>query len=85
MSTMKMNNWISAIAALVLAYAAGADWRGEMPGNVAALRPNERTASVYHSYEFEPIADDRIAADLRFGHDSGLWLGFWNWRGRATA
>ncbi len=54
---MKMNNWISAIAALVLAYAAGADWRGEMPGNVAALRPNERTASVYHSYEFEPIAD----------------------------
>ncbi len=54
---MKMNNWISAIAALVLAYAAGADWRGEMPGSVAALRPNERTASVYHSYEFEPIAD----------------------------
>ena len=52
-----MNNWISAIAALVLAYAAGADWRGEMPEDWVALRPNERTASVYHSYEFELIAD----------------------------
>ena len=52
-----MKGWISAVAALVLACSAGADWRGEMPGGVAAVRPNERTASVYHSYEFEPIAD----------------------------
>ena len=52
-----MKGWISAVAALVLACSAGADWRGEMPEDVVALRPNERTASVYHSYEFEPIAD----------------------------
>ena len=54
---MKMKNWISAVAALALACSAGADWRGEMPEELVALRPNERTASVYHSYEFEPIAD----------------------------
>ncbi len=52
-----MKNWISAVAALALACSAGADWRGEMPEELVALRPNERTASVYHSYEFEPIAD----------------------------
>ncbi len=57
MRKMKMKNWISTVAALALACSAGADWRGEMPEELVALRPNERTASVYHSYEFEPIAD----------------------------
>ena len=54
---MKMKNWISTVAVLALACSAVADWRGQMPEDLVALRPYERTASVYHSYEFEPIAD----------------------------
>ncbi len=54
---MKLKMVLAAFAALALACSTVADWHGEMPEELVALRPNERTASVYHSYEFEPIAD----------------------------
>ncbi len=54
---MKLKMVLAAFAALALACSTVADWHGEMPEKLVALRPNERTASVYHSYEFEPIAD----------------------------
>lgn len=56
---MRLNLGWAAVVALALTFVgpSSAGSRNEMLEDRDTLRPNERTASVYHAYEFAPIAD----------------------------